>query len=41
MGSHCDTLVDNRGSADELMARADAWWDAHQANGWRPARKAE
>ena len=41
LGSHCDTLVDNRGSADELMARADAWWDAHQANGWRPARKAE
>lgn len=41
LGSHCDTLVDNRGGADELMARADAWWDSHQANGWRPARKAE
>lgn len=41
LGSHCDTLVDNRGGADELMARADAWWESHQANGWRPARKAE
>lgn len=32
---HADTMLDNSGTPDELEAQLAAWWDAHEACGWR------
>lgn len=32
---HADTMLDNSGTPDELEAQLAAWWDAHEARGWR------
>lgn len=35
LAAHADTLLDNSGSPSALMEALDAWWDKHEAAGWK------
>lgn len=36
--AHATALLDNTGGPSELAERVAAWWDAHEAQGWKGAR---
>ena len=32
--AHSDTVLDNRGDADQLVAKVDDWWQTREQEGW-------
>lgn len=34
LAAHADTVINNAGSLEDLVAATDAWWEAHERCGW-------
>lgn len=35
LATHANAVIDNAGDEAALLAAVDAWWDEHEAQGWR------